>query len=331
MNKLKKEKGITLIALIITIVVLLILAVVAIGAAQDSNIVGYAQNAAGQYEEGKAIENNTIAGYENLLSQYANGIVPGGNNSGGNNGGGNSGGSNTPNQPINYLGKYVKYDSNGDGSVADETILWRVLRDDADKVELISANVLGTAAEDQVNLTPTSFDDARNKYNGAVQTIVQKCIDLTGISSVRSIGGPATDTTETVVFGNLAPFKPQEGEDFTQYEGENGLKVGDDTYYSEDWNQMQRAGVVQADNLQEYWLASRYVYVDSYYVSFYVRYCNTYGSCYDGYLCFVRSSADSYYISDASSRGVRPVLTLESGILEGKTGGETSSNPIEIY
>ena len=73
MKKLKTQKGITLIALIITIVVLLILAVVAIGAAQESNIVGYAQNAAGKYEEGKGDENNSIAGYEDLLSKYANG------------------------------------------------------------------------------------------------------------------------------------------------------------------------------------------------------------------------------------------------------------------
>ena len=79
---MKSNKGITLIALIITIVVLLILAVVAIGAAQDSNIVGYAQNAAGQYEEGKGLEDNAIAGYENLLSQYANGVVPGENGGG---------------------------------------------------------------------------------------------------------------------------------------------------------------------------------------------------------------------------------------------------------
>ena len=78
----KTQRGITLIALIITIVVLLILAVVAIGAAQESNIVGYAQNAATKYEEGKGIENNTISDMEELLGMYANGVIPEGNDIG---------------------------------------------------------------------------------------------------------------------------------------------------------------------------------------------------------------------------------------------------------
>ena len=72
MKRTKEHKGITLIALIITIVVLLILAVVAIGQAQETNIVGYAQNAASEYEEGKGIENNTISDMETLLEKYAN-------------------------------------------------------------------------------------------------------------------------------------------------------------------------------------------------------------------------------------------------------------------
>ena len=71
MKNFKQEIGITLIALIITIVVLLILAVVAIGQAKESNIVGYAQNAAGKYEEGKGLENNTIKDMESVLEEYA--------------------------------------------------------------------------------------------------------------------------------------------------------------------------------------------------------------------------------------------------------------------
>ena len=47
--RMKNNKGITLIALIITIVVLLILAAVAIGAANESDIVAYAKNAADGY------------------------------------------------------------------------------------------------------------------------------------------------------------------------------------------------------------------------------------------------------------------------------------------
>ena len=96
MKKLKTQKGITLIALIITIVVLLILAVVAIGAVQDSNIVGYAQNAAGGYDKAKVEENYTLSGYEAVLNQYANGNSVE-NNNGSNNqesSGDNNGGTN---------------------------------------------------------------------------------------------------------------------------------------------------------------------------------------------------------------------------------------------
>ena len=71
MNKLKKDKGITLIALIITIVILLILAVVAIGAIQDSKIIAHAQNTTDKYESEKGKEENTISDAENLLDKYA--------------------------------------------------------------------------------------------------------------------------------------------------------------------------------------------------------------------------------------------------------------------
>ena len=49
MKKFKKEKGITLVALIITIVVLLILAVVTINSIQGDGVIKYAQNAADDY------------------------------------------------------------------------------------------------------------------------------------------------------------------------------------------------------------------------------------------------------------------------------------------
>ena len=66
-NLKRNEKGITLIALIITIVVLLILAVVAIGQAQETNIVGYAQNAASKYEQAQANEIGLLSTYETTL------------------------------------------------------------------------------------------------------------------------------------------------------------------------------------------------------------------------------------------------------------------------
>ena len=71
MKKIKKEKGITLVALIITIVVLLILAAVAIGSVKNSDIISHSKNASSKYEQEKGIENNTISGMENLIGEYA--------------------------------------------------------------------------------------------------------------------------------------------------------------------------------------------------------------------------------------------------------------------
>ena len=70
MKKLKREKGITLIALIITIVVLLILAGVAIGTLQESNIIGKAKDAASKYETEKQNENEAILDMEKWLDKY---------------------------------------------------------------------------------------------------------------------------------------------------------------------------------------------------------------------------------------------------------------------
>mgnify|MGYP003323156389 CR=1 FL=1 len=70
---LKKNKGITLVALVITIIVLLILAVVAIGAVRDSGIIGHAQNSADKYNTGKAEEDSMIGQYEDAIAQYENG------------------------------------------------------------------------------------------------------------------------------------------------------------------------------------------------------------------------------------------------------------------
>lgn len=72
MKNFKKEKGITLMALIITIIVLLILAVVTIGAVSDSSIVMHAQNAKSSYEEGQEKEEIGVALNEWTLNKKIN-------------------------------------------------------------------------------------------------------------------------------------------------------------------------------------------------------------------------------------------------------------------
>jgi len=66
---MKKQKGITLIALIITIVVLLILAVVTIGAVKEGGIIEHANNAANKYEEAKEKELIALAYSEYIIDK----------------------------------------------------------------------------------------------------------------------------------------------------------------------------------------------------------------------------------------------------------------------
>lgn len=62
---MKKERGITLVALVVTIIVLLILAGVTIGmATSGSGIFGRAKNAANTYRNSVSKENTALKSYE---------------------------------------------------------------------------------------------------------------------------------------------------------------------------------------------------------------------------------------------------------------------------
>ena len=60
---MRKEKGITLVALIITIIVLLILAVVAISAVSGDGILDYAKDAQANYTNAADYENQMLSNY----------------------------------------------------------------------------------------------------------------------------------------------------------------------------------------------------------------------------------------------------------------------------
>ena len=232
------------------------------------------------------------------------------------------------------MGKYVRYDVDGDGVIETdneyEAILWRVLRDDTDKVELITADALG-----EVDLTPTDFNVARTKYNNAVNLMVAECKRVTGIqSNIRNVGGPGTEEelsdTNTVDFNEYGPNLSEEI--FAQYEGEiNGLRKGDNNY-EEDFGRMMTAGVAVADNEEKYyWLASRNVYANPTTVYFNVRLIST-GNHAETNMCYVGYEGNAYCWSNLeNSHPVRPVLTLVSGSLTGVTGRGTLEQPFEIY
>ena len=70
MKNLKKEKGITLVALIITIIVLLILAVVTISAVNEGSLFSYANNAATAYSAAQEQENTMISNWLTELAKH---------------------------------------------------------------------------------------------------------------------------------------------------------------------------------------------------------------------------------------------------------------------
>ena len=66
-SKFKRNKGITLIALIITIVILLILSIVVISAIQGDGILNYAKKAKSKYSEAQTNESETLEQYNEYL------------------------------------------------------------------------------------------------------------------------------------------------------------------------------------------------------------------------------------------------------------------------
>mgnify|MGYP003299305775 CR=1 FL=1 len=94
---------------------------------------------------------------------------------------------------------------------------------------------------------------------------------------------------------------------------------------------MEKAGVVKADNSHEYWVASRSMIIqEGWGVNFCIRCVGEDGRYIYGMMCFLRNDGSSDNDDGERLYAVRPVLTLSSGILEGRTGTGTKSQPIEI-
>ena len=109
----KKQRGITLIALVITIIVLLILAGVSIAMLTgDNGILTQAQNAKNRTEESKEDEENKLNQYNNIINSYANSTATDGSWS-------DEEGVNTP--VIKENMKLVKWDENQNKFVEDDT------------------------------------------------------------------------------------------------------------------------------------------------------------------------------------------------------------------
>lgn len=291
-KKKTKQNGISLIALIITIIVILILVVI-INVVLNRRLFTQAQTETSDTQKESDREQP-------------------------------SGGTGDEDEVTDEnLGKYVTY----------KGITWIVLYNDKNKVELISADALGSATLGGSSFDEGSFfNEAKDSYNNVIAILTQTCKDVTGIETgIRNVGGPAEAPTDlgTVTLAKLKSegFEPQSNKETIIEELISDIKQGDNNYL-EDYNQMEKLGIAKTENSCSYWLASRLVSVYSFRVLFRARYVSSDGNLYDDYLCYV--SRDGYHYGYNSSKTVRPVVSLNSGILDGKSGTGTKSDPIKL-
>ena len=220
---------------------------------------------------------------------------------------------------ISKLGKYVKY----------KDIYWKVLWDEENRLELISADALGS-----VTIGSIKYAEGREQYNNLVENLVNECKEETGITeNIRNVGGPSAEDAlsddNTVKFIDITNFKPDQGVSFSNFEGkDNGLRKGDENYL-DDYNQMKKIGIGVADNSEEYWFASRWV--DDHQedrVYFRVRYWNGSSLNNQQITCSIYKDASGTGISFIESYGVRPVISLTPGSLDEATGSGLKNDPI---
>ena len=70
MERLRRNKGITLVALVITIIILLILAGISIQALTQTNLFGKTEQAKEEMDKAQKKENDTLSSYMDAINEY---------------------------------------------------------------------------------------------------------------------------------------------------------------------------------------------------------------------------------------------------------------------
>ena len=251
------------------------------------------------------------------------------------------------------IGDYVTYNNIGYIIMAEDTT--------NGTVDLISANAFGS----KYNATSLGYNDpaaivavpavnenslsdgekgerARWSYNNMVNTLVTACKDATGLTidgtnviSVRCVGNTNVKYTSSGITGTDNPglysydyqttgasYDWFTADQFDRY----NLK-DDDNNYETDWNTMKYLGIISTDDRKEYWLASRYIRDINTYIDFSVRTVESgelnYNSLYE-----VSDAGNSHFRDRNFS--IRPIITINSTLLENVTGSGTSYDPFVI-
>ena len=334
--KNKKEKGITLVALVITVIILLILAGVTIrGVLGEKGLAEEAKNATKKYGQAQDEEKNVV---RNFLDELRN-INSGGDGTGGNpsNPGDNTTDPENPPEPEvppetsgdslaakAQPGDYVRYEvlektftmtteqtgytSEQTYNTGDYTGLWQVLYNDAENgLQIISENDVTNGKNLHLN--------GKVGYNKSVGTLNNFCsnyVNETYATSGRCVGSN--------------PIRP---------EGTSEIYANDliraDTEYESDFNALKGATHQNTDGIwninNSYWLASRRITTDSTGTYYRVCYLHTSGEVYNNLLWNEQKLGGRYPYSYSSA--MRVVIALKSGIKTSNgTGG--SGSPYEL-
>lgn len=309
---LKKEKGITLIALVVTIIVLIILAGVSINLVLGENgIVEKAKQTKEQTEQAKLNEevglNEAVKYIEDLGTQDDGGSTP----------------NPTPTLTTKDLkaGTYIKYDTGVSSVGTNGVVTCRVLYETSSEYGL---QIITDKNISNVTLGGSTWATGRNSYNNAITTLnneAGKYLNTTYATDARCVGSVPTNQNGTFTNKNSENAGPVQLGFTSSVSGANNMK-GADTNYETDETQMNNLSIFTTG--ENYWLASRDVRSNSSGCRFRVCFVNNAGELVSGGLCDVASGGNSVGYSPVF--GLRPCFALKSDIKI--TGGNgTSENP----
>ena len=226
-------------------------------------------------------------------------------------------------------GKKVEYSYDGTDANKKE---WTVLYDNGDTLEIISPEAIGTlklGAEDKEAQGSNAWEKAVYSYNHAIEKINNYTASLVtnpNKISVRSVGSNPSNpnyrnttkyTSETIEKWNCN-IGGKYNNNTQKYEGGtpvtvNGIGEIGENNSEQDLTQMRALGILDKGY---YWLASRYAFTDSNYVSFCVYEVSWRGESSNCVL--FSASSNGYAHANSYENAVCPVVKVNASSVQVK-------------
>ena len=299
-NHNKKEKGITLVALVITVVIMLILAAIAISSVTGDGLFNRTREAAETYENASKKESEQMQELMNKIDEYLTeendneGVDPG---------------------EVAVLGDFVNYSVVVDGVTYDK---WRILDfDNNGHMEIVCYN------------GPSFTMSGKGDYVNAIKILNDKSVPYAeGIygESTRHLGSdPSNPSSYETINTSYVKYYSNS----SNISSNANYRYIAQAHYESDQEAIQSfSNTVEGKKLagNTYgcsWLASRYAATGSSSSSFGVLYVDS-SNDRNGYsMCTVYSSGSEY--SSSYSYALAPIVSLESGVkIDTSTAGNGS-------